>query len=199
MKPTDTDLDELTLIKLCLQGRRDCYETLVKKYQANVMALAVNILGHRDDALDVVQETFVQAYINLDRFDPHRKFKTWLLSIAVKRCLDLLKKRKTFLKYFSKLSRDLHEERQRTYTGNKNLEDSELFSLLLKRLKHKERIALVLKINENCSARDIAAVLECSESTARVHLFNGIQQLKKLLTKNETNTGNPKKNNIPGR
>jgi RNA polymerase sigma-70 factor, ECF subfamily len=177
-----TTTDELTLIKLCLQGRQDCYETLVKKYRSNVMALAMNILGNRDDALDILQETFIQAYINLDRFDLERKFKTWLLAIAVKRCLDLLRKRKSFLNYFLKHSGDFHKQQQQTQVTQYRLEDSEIFSPMLKQLKERERIALVLKMNENYSSAEIGETLGCSESTARVHLFNAKQRLKKLLT-----------------
>jgi RNA polymerase sigma-70 factor (ECF subfamily) len=178
-----THTDELNLIKLCLQGRRDCYEPLVKKYQTNVMALAMNILGNRDDALDILQETFVQAYTHLHRFDLERKFKTWLLAIAVKRCLDLLRKRKSFLKYFQNHSGDYHQQRKEVYETALTLEDSELFAPLLKQLKERERIALVLKMNENYSAAEIGDILGCSESTARVHLFKAKQQLKKWMTR----------------
>ena len=181
--------DEIALIKRCLQGSRDSFELLVKKYQSNIMALSVNILGSYDDARDIVQETFVQAYVHLDRFDLQRNFKTWLLSIAAKRCLDFLRKRKSFLNYFLKHSRTLQEERIREYKG---IEDSEIFYPLLKRMKDKERIALVLKINEEYSAKEIASVLDCSESTARVHLFNAKQRLKKQLT------GVKKTKKIPG-
>jgi RNA polymerase sigma-70 factor (ECF subfamily) len=176
-----TNPDELKLIESCLQGNRVDFETLVKKYGNNVMALAVNITGNHDDALDAVQETFVQAYSNLDRFDRRRKFKTWLLGIAVKRCLDILRKRKSFLNYFLKHSNDFQEERERAYMKNKSLEDSELFLPLLKKIKEKERVAIVLKVNEGYSAREIGTVLNCSESTVRVHLFNARRRLKKLL------------------
>jgi RNA polymerase sigma factor (sigma-70 family) len=180
-----TKMNENTLIRLCLQGKReqsrDAFETLVKKYQSNVMALAMNILGDYDDALDMVQETFVQVYVNLDRFDLQRNFKTWLMSIAVKRCLDQLKKRKSFLNYFLKQSKQLHPGGLWELPNHRNLEDSEIFYPLLKKIKDKERIALVLRMNEGYSAKEIAAVLECSESTARVHLFNAKQRLKKLF------------------
>ncbi|MDQ1353686.1 MAG: type pilus assembly protein PilQ [Acidobacteriota bacterium] len=80
---------------------------MVKKYQSHVIALAINILGNRDDALDMAQETFVQVYTNLGRFDTQRNFKTWVLSIAAKRCLDHLRKRKSIFKYFLKQTKGL--------------------------------------------------------------------------------------------
>lgn len=174
---------ETQLIESCLQGKRGDFEPLVNMYQRNVLALAINVTGSHDDALDIVQDTFVQAYSNLHRFDTGRNFKSWLLGIAVKRCLDLLRKRKSILNAFLKHSKDFKEQREHVYLKNKTLQDSELFSPLLKQLKKKERVALILKLNEGYSAQEIGAVLGCSESTARVHLFNAKNRLKKLLTK----------------
>jgi RNA polymerase sigma-70 factor (ECF subfamily) len=171
--------DETKIIEMCLQGNRSAFEDLVKKYQSHVIALSINILGCRDEALDVAQETFVRAYVHLNRFDPERKFKTWVLSIAAKRCLDHLKKRKSILNYFLKQTREFRLD---AGGGYKSLEESEIFSPLLKRMKDKERVALLLKMNENYSAAEIANVLDCSENTARVHLFNAKQKLKKALS-----------------
>lgn len=173
-----TDSNEIKIIEMCLQGNRGAFEVLVKKYQSHVIALSINILGCRDEALDAAQETFIRAYIHLNRFDPERKFKTWLLSIAAKRCLDLLKKRKSILNYFLKQTRDFRQDAGPAY---KPLEESEIFAPLLKKMKDKERVALLLKMNENYSASEIAEVLDCSENTVRVHLFNARQKLKKAL------------------
>jgi len=177
--------DDLTLIRQCLENRvnRDAFEVLVERYQSHVMALAMNILGDYDDAVDIVQETFVQSYINLEQFDLKRKFKTWLLGIAVKRCLDLLRKRKSILNYFLKQTAAAGKRGEQLWqqSGRWGLEESEIFYPLLKKVKPKERIALVLKMNEDYSAKEIAAVLNCTEVTARVHLFNGKQRIKELL------------------
>ncbi len=167
------------LIETCLQGRRDCFEPLVRKYQGSVYALALNVLGNGDDAKDAAQETFVQAYVNLDRFDRARNFKTWLLSIAVKRCLDLLRKRKSILGYF--LKQTANKRAPGPPAPFKGVEESDIFRPLLKRIKGKERIALLLKMNEGYSAAEIAEVLGCSPVTARVHLFNAKKQLKEHL------------------
>lgn len=172
--------DEIQLIQTCLQGSRNHFEPLVKKYQSPVIALAVNILGNHDDALDIAQETFVQAFTNLYRFDTQRNFKSWLLGIAAKRCLDHLKKQRSFLNYFLKHPKQFHLDANISI-DRKAIEESETFRPLLKKMKNNERVALVLKINESYSAKEIADVLNCSESTARVHLFNAKQKLKKEL------------------
>lgn len=180
--------DENQLIETCLLGSRNDFEPLVKKYRSPVIALAINILGNYDDALDIAQETFVQAFTNLRRFDTQRNFKSWILGIAAKRCLDHLKKQKSFLNYFLKHPKQFHLNANIS-TDHKTIEESEIFSPLLKKMKNKERVAILLKINENYSAKEIADVLDCSESTARVHLFNAKQKLKKellIVEKNKT-------------
>ena len=179
-------LQENALIEKALQGDLEAFEMLVKKYQSSLVALAWNILGDPDDAHDAAQETFLQAYTNLERFDREKNFKTWIFSIAAKRSIDRLRKQKSFLKYFNKTMKEKEQNPNPHVTQkNEKIEESEIFSPLLEKLKNKERIAISLKINENYSAKEIGAVLDCSESTARVHLFNARKKLKKELEVNK--------------
>lgn len=153
---------------------------LVKKYEASILALACNILGDKEEAKDVTQEAFIQSYINLIRFDRNRSFKNWLYSIAYRRCIDRKRKEKSLTKFVKSTA-------QETTVGNdskkekKRIEDSEIFSPILNKLSDKERTAISLKINEGYLAREIAQVIDCAESTARVLLFNAKRKLKKLL------------------
>lgn len=172
-------LEENRIVQRAMHGDLEAFEVLVKRHQSSMIALAFNILGDKDDACDVVQEAFVRAYANLERFDLERNFKTWILSITSKRCIDRIRKNRSFLKYF------LHETRNKeNFAPNPGykLEDSHIFSPLLRILKPKERLAIGLKINEDYTALEIAQVLGCSESTARVHLFNARKKLRKALT-----------------
>jgi RNA polymerase sigma-70 factor (ECF subfamily) len=172
-------MNEKEIIETCLNGSVDAFETLVKRYESRVIALAWNILGDRDDARDAAQDTFIQAFKNLHRFDMKREFKTWLMGIAVKRALDRIRKQKSFLKFFKHHTEnaDFHAA-----VGSHSLEDSEIFLPLLKILTEKERTAVTLKINEGYSAREIGVVLNCSEATARVFLFKAKRKLKKALS-----------------
>jgi RNA polymerase sigma-70 factor (ECF subfamily) len=55
---------------------------MVEAYGALVLSVALNVIGNRQDAEDVCQETFLQVFRRLDRYDRERSFKTWLLTIA---------------------------------------------------------------------------------------------------------------------
>ena len=171
-------MQDKEIILRCLKGEIEAFEILVKKYEKNVLCLAWNILDNREEAEDVTQETFIQAYLSLNRFDTKRSFKNWIYSIAYRRCIDRKRRERVFFKYIKKF---ISEEKSGINIREEGIEYSEKFALLLSKLNEKERTAIILKINEGYSAKEIAEVLNCAESTARVHLFNARKKLKKLL------------------
>lgn len=175
-------MEEAEIISRCMSGDVEAFEMLVKKYQPNIFSMSWNILQDREEARDVTQEAFIQSYLNLYRFDRSRSFKSWLYSIAYRKCLDRIRKKKSQTKFIKKM---IKEERLSNEGENKErrIEDSEIFNPLLSKLNKKERAAISLKVNEGYSAREIGQVLNCKESTARVHLFNAKRKLKKFLEK----------------
>ena len=149
------------------------------KYKGKSLALAWNILGNREDAEDACQEAFVQVYLHLETFDLTKNFKDWFFTILSNRCLDQLRKRTRFRKFFNKQKADFKE---RMRQASLNTEPSSLLhSKLLQRLNPKERISVCLWANEGYTSAEIASVLRCSPSTARVHLFKARKKLKILL------------------
>lgn len=145
------------------------------------MATAINILGNRQDAEDVWQETFLQVFRHLKRYDPSRSFKTWLLAIAYRRSVDMIRKKRRFRDF---ASRAVFEQAPAVNPGHPRPGGpAPLPSALLGKLSAKERTALCLWANEGYTAGDISEVLECSASTARVLLFNARRKIKALLEK----------------
>lgn len=173
-------MEDSEIISRCTSGETEAFEMLVMRYQANILSLAWSILGNKEEARDVTQDAFIQAYFHLNRFDRTRSFKNWLFSIAWKRCLDRKKKEKSLINFIKKSPREEQINATREYRERK-IENSEIFSPILNRLNRKERIAISLRINEGYSAREIAQTLDCAESTARVYLFNAKRKLKKFL------------------
>ena len=86
-------LDFRDLVTVCLSGDQSAMMELVERYQGQVFGLCYRMLGQRQDAEDMAQETFVRVLKNLDRWDPERDFEPWLLAIAGNRCRSLLAKR----------------------------------------------------------------------------------------------------------
>src|SRR3954452_23155731 len=87
--------EELALVHAAKAGDISAFEELIKRYDRNVFRIAQHITQNREDAEDVVQEAFLKAYQNLERFQENSKFYTWLVRIAVNEALMKLRRRKT--------------------------------------------------------------------------------------------------------
>ena len=82
------------LVRRCLTGRADAMRELVERFQPEVFALSVRLLGHRHDAEDVVQEVFLRIFRSLKRWDATRPLRPWILGITVNRCRTWIGRRK---------------------------------------------------------------------------------------------------------
>ena len=83
---------DLALVDRVRAGDMDAYSELVRMYDRRVFRIAFNIVHNTEDAEDVVQDAFLKAYRNLDRFEGNSKFYTWLVRIAVNEALMKLRK-----------------------------------------------------------------------------------------------------------
>ena len=168
------------LLKSCLEGDTDKFRQIVEKYKGKATGLAINILGNREDAEDACQETFINVFQNLDKFDFDRSFKDWLFTILYNRCIDRVRKRNRFYNFYNKKKIDYHESR-RTYHDTDPEHQLSLSNELLQKLSHKERTAIYLWTYEGYTSNELADVLMCSSSTARVHIFKARKKIKKIL------------------
>lgn len=87
-------LDLRLVVRKCLAGDQAAMMALVERFRGQVFGLCYRMLGQRQDAEDVAQETFVRVLKNLHRWDPARDFEPWLLAIAGNRCRTALSSRK---------------------------------------------------------------------------------------------------------
>jgi RNA polymerase sigma-70 factor (ECF subfamily) len=167
------------LVAACLQGQGEEFRKIVDIYKGPVMALAMNILGNRQDAEDACQETFIQVYRNLGRFDPQKSFRNWIFTILYRRCLDQLKKKRRFQSAFNRAKHEAPRATPPETAGAGRRQP--LAGEFLGWLNPKERIVLTLWANEGFTAAEISDVLRCSPSTARVYLFNARKKIKSVL------------------
>src|SRR5438874_13486902 len=87
--------DETEVLSLAREGDVKAFSELVRRYEGKIFRLAQHITQNREDAEDVLQETFLKAYEHLDQFQGNSKFYTWIVRIAVNQALMKLRKRKT--------------------------------------------------------------------------------------------------------
>jgi RNA polymerase sigma-70 factor (ECF subfamily) len=174
-------MSDQQLVRSCLQGDVDEYQKIVEKYRAKAMAIAMNILRNREDAEDACQEAFIQVYQNLERYDVKQSFSNWLYSILSKRCLDRLRKRKRFANFYRKLKTEPSQSFSMPPSNSSAL--TVVREKVMRYLNPKERITLFLWADEGYTSAEIASVLKCSPSTARVYLFMARKKIKALAEK----------------
>jgi RNA polymerase sigma-70 factor, ECF subfamily len=173
-----------SLLEKAGQGDRQAFKDVVRLHQQKVFLLAYSILKNREDALDVVQETFMRLYLKLDAYDPGRSFQAWLLQIAKNLSIDYYRK---------------HHGRRRDLEADQRIEDlpvaaadyrsnpeaSELRQVLsrsLDRLGERQRLIFVMKHFNGLDYREIAQVLGISVGTVKSLHFKAVRNLKNWLS-----------------
>ena len=87
-------MSEQQLVERAKNGDTKAFEELMKRTQTNIYNLGLRLLGNKEDAADLMQETYIKAYENLDRFEGRSSFSTWLYRIATNNALMKLRKEK---------------------------------------------------------------------------------------------------------
>jgi RNA polymerase sigma-70 factor (ECF subfamily) len=163
------------------------FEFMVNAYRAPAMALALNVLGNREDAEDACQETFVSAYRSMAQKALPSNLKSWILTILYRRCLDIVRRRNRSFRLAQKVKTEI--VLQSDNPGNSRIDPHRPFEKLslsqsvLQGLTKKERLVLSLWANEDYSFQEIAGVLGCSPGTVRAHLFRARKKLKTMMEK----------------
>src|SRR5215467_1136082 len=88
-------IDESQLVAQSRERDTTAFNELVRRYEGKIFRLAQHVTQNREDAEDVLQETFLKAYEHLDQFKGDSKFYTWIVRIAVNQALMKLRRRKT--------------------------------------------------------------------------------------------------------
>ena len=187
-KPTRES--DLKLVQSAKAGSRSAFGKLVKKYQQKVYYLAYDLVSDYEDAKDIAQEAFIKAFEKLHQFEERAQFSTWLYRITVNLAMDQHRRRKR--RPHESLDDNIREiERQKKFEQAEEGQKTEFelqtaaqrqhLESALEHLSENQRTATVLKYFHQKSSKEIAQVLGCSESTARIHLFRALKNLKKHL------------------
>ncbi|MEZ6134503.1 MAG: sigma-70 family RNA polymerase sigma factor [Pirellulaceae bacterium] len=172
---------EQDLIREALDGVSGSFCELVERFQARLFNSMVQIVGSADEAEDVVQESFVQAYLKLDTFQGNSKFFTWLYRIAFNNALSRQRKRRPDLSIEQSREITGTDPEDRSEAPDERLLRQERVSLVhagLDMLTEEHRHILVLREMEELSYEEIAALLSINIGTVRSRLSRARNQLK---------------------
>jgi RNA polymerase sigma-70 factor, ECF subfamily len=185
MKLEEMLMNELDTIRRCLAGDQNGYAELYNDYAGGLYRLCYGLLLHRQDAEDVLQETFVYAFKSLKRYDAQRaSFKTWLYTIAVSRCRNM-HRRKQFQIFDINQVFDLaspFEEQPESQFAQQNARH--VVERALRELSPILREAVVLRYAHGLTYREMAEMLDCPQKTAESRVRLAHEKLRTLLQPN---------------
>lgn len=174
------------LIDECLGGRVNAFGDLIAPYRDRLYNALYRILGSREDAAEVWQETMIRAFRGLESFHGHASFYTWLYRIAMNEALSSQRRRR-----LPTMAGDqLRGERMNAWpargddTPSRNLEQQERQQWLEKaiaKLDNDHRVVLVLKEVEGLKYDEIADILRIPLGTVRSRLHRARCELRERL------------------
>jgi RNA polymerase sigma-70 factor (ECF subfamily) len=184
-----TFIDDNKIISKILSGEI-AFSEIVKTYLKPVYNFIYRFVNDRDTAEDLTQETFVKAWRNLKRFDPEKKFKTWLFAIAKNTAFDFLKKKKSLpFSYFTDDEGEnwLENVADDNFLPDEILERSDLaeeMEKILEKIPIHYRTILILHYKEDFSLHEIAEILGEPYNTIKGRHQRGLVRLKELFLEN---------------
>jgi RNA polymerase sigma-70 factor, ECF subfamily len=169
---------ELDLARRARRGDAAAFDELVRRFQRPVFRFCWRLVRSAD-AEDVAQDTFVRAFVHFERFDAERPVLPWLIAIARRLCLDLLRRRAVAARIPA------------MPIDTVTMPGPEVEASMREQLQHLDRAladldegpreAIILFHIEQMSYRDIAAALEVPMGTVMTWLHRGRAQLKRAL------------------
>jgi RNA polymerase sigma-70 factor, ECF subfamily len=190
--PTHFGVDESVLVAQAREGDALAFGELARRYQGKIFRLAQHITQNREDAEDVLQETFLKAYEHLDQFKGDSKFYTWIVRIAVNQSLMKLRRRKTDKSVSLDEQIDTGEDtvvREIAAWGEdpeqrfSREELGEILDSAIQDLEPLYRSVFVLRDIEELSTEETAEALGLSIPAVKSRLLRARLQLRERLTR----------------
>ena len=183
----DLEALDARLAAAARDGDRSAYEGLVTLHKAVLYRLARQYTGNSDDAYDIVQDTFVSAWLALSSFDPTRGFGPWIRTILLNKCRDFSRRRsvkKKVLRWLAPSEATQAESAQPDDPGDSELRGDPRLRVLDKAIaelpaRYKE--PLVLTALQGLSHREVAHQLGLTAKAVELRVHRARKRLQELL------------------
>jgi RNA polymerase sigma-70 factor, ECF subfamily len=180
---------EARLVRLSRNGDRQAFEELVDMYQDKIYHLAYRMLNFSSEAEDVVQDTFLRVYMNMDRYDENQKFSTWIYRIATNLCIDRLRKRKPNYSLDAEMPDGEGADWYSLLPSNQDTPEEEIvlsetqdqIRKAISTLPEKYKSVVILRYLHDMSLQEIGDVLGMPVTTVKTRVHRGREYLRKKL------------------
>ncbi|MQA92464.1 MAG: sigma-70 family RNA polymerase sigma factor [Gemmatimonas sp.] len=173
------DAPDNALVRATLGGDETAFGRLVRRYIRKAMAVALEYAGSREDAEDVVQDTFKRVLENLDRYDPSRPFEPWFFTVLRNTARNAAKRRR--VRDHEALTTEYASASPDPFETTHRRELRRQIDEAVERLPAAQRKCFRLCIVEGLSSVEVASALGLAESTVRVQVFKARRALQRLL------------------
>lgn len=171
-------------------GDAESFNQLILRWERPIYALAYRVIGRKEDARDVCQETFLRAFRALPGFKGQAKFSSWLYRIALNLCRDWMRRQRRTPVVQMPEGVDpieLASERGPVESIETLVERQELSAVVadaMALLPEEQRTAIILKEYHGMTFQEIADLQGCPLSTVKTRLYQGLSVLRRHLEKN---------------
>ena len=185
------DESDEEIIALYKNGKEEALKILIDRHTSSIYNFTVYLVG-KNNAPDIVQETFIKVWKNLLKFDIKKaSFKTWIFAITKNTATDFLRKKKSLL--FSDIKREDDDKDDNSFYEKipnesllpdealQKLQDSEFLKKILKKLSTHHKIILLLHYQEDMTFEEISKILNKPLNTVKSQHHRAIIELRKLL------------------
>ena len=170
-------MDDKELVGRVKKGEVSAFAILVEKYEREIFEYSYFLIGDREEALDMTQETFLKAYTNIKTLRREEDFKFWLRRIARNLCFKRIKKMRR--------EKELMErQREETLSLDSYVikkEREERVKRALNKLPEKMKEIIILRDIEGLSYKEIKEILNIPMSLVKVRIFRARNLLKRIL------------------
>ncbi|HQS70363.1 MAG: RNA polymerase subunit sigma-24 [Novosphingobium sp. 28-62-57] len=177
--------DDRELVARALGGHQPSYSALMTRHREAVYRVARHHVGEESEALDLCQEAFISAFASLNRFDPARPFRAWLLRIALNKCRDWGRRRtvRRLLRMAKPLddAYDVADEGQDPESSAISARELHRISAAVAALPANLKDPLILCRLEGMSMAEAAQVLGVSEKAVETRVYRARQKLSAIL------------------
>nr|WP_275444859.1 RNA polymerase sigma factor SigW [Paenibacillus sp. ACRRX] len=183
------DTLEKRLAMLARKGDTSAFAEIVELYKDKIFHLAYRMLSNRHEAEDVVQDTFLRVYRNLDRYDENQKFSTWIYRIGTNLCIDRLRKRKPSYSLDAEMNDQEGVDGYSMIPSDDRTPETYLLVSETQRMIHeaidslpaKYKSVMVLRYLQDMSLQEISDVLNMPVTTIKTRVHRGREFLRKKL------------------
>ena len=173
---------ENEIISRVVSGNKSAFSELVEKHQNVLLRVAFRYMKDTELAEDVVQESFIKAYRKLDSFEGRSSFRSWMYQITVNTAKNKLRRKNLETVDITKVPISVEQ------TLDADIHAADVNGLLMAEingLPPKQKQALLLRIFDDMSFKEVAAVMECPYDTAKANYRHAIQKLKRQMSKKQ--------------